>query len=123
MRGGEHRRGRAALGDAEDDRPLDPGGVEHRERVVDDVLERVGAGVAVREPHPALVERDDAAERPEPLEEALRERQLDPDLQVAHEAADEQQVHGLLATHAVGDRDVAVAGVANRAPGQHRAKL
>ena len=49
------------------DRPLDAHGVQHRERVVDDVLQRVGAPVG--EAHAALVERDHPRERPEPLEE------------------------------------------------------
>ena len=41
----QHRRGRAALGNPEHDYPLDAARIEHRERVVDDVLECVGAGV------------------------------------------------------------------------------
>ena len=52
--GGEHRRGRAALRDAEDDRALDAHGVQHGQRVVDDVLERVGAGVRSERPIPRL---------------------------------------------------------------------
>ena len=122
MRGGEHRRRRAALGDAEDHHAIEPDGVEHREGVVDDVLERVGVAV-VGEAHAALVEGDDPRERPQPLEEPLCARKLEPDLEVAHETAHEQQVHRALAADGVGDRHPAVAGVANRRPGQHGASL
>src|SRR3954471_23620628 len=59
---GEQQRGRAADGEAHDDRALGAGGVEHREGVADLGEHAVARGVlrTVRAARPAGVERDDA---------------------------------------------------------------
>ena len=119
MGGREHRGRRAALGEPEDDRALDSGGVQDGERVVDDVLEGVRAGVAVRHAHAALVEGDQPGERTHAFPEAGGQRMRHGELEVTDETADHEDVDRTPTADGVRDGDVAVVRVADRFPVHH----
>ena len=95
-----------ALGDPEERRPLGPGGIHHRSDVVDPLLECRHLGDGVGEPGAALVEKDEAREGADPLEEASDRRHLPLELEMGGEAEDEDQVDWPVAHDLIGDRGV-----------------
>ena len=104
---GEQHRHRAALGDAEDDRPLRSDGVHHRAHVVHARLE-VGKPVLrhpIGEADAALVEQDQPRERREAFEEPGEAGGVPHRLDVRDPPHHEDHVDGSVAHHLIGDVD------------------
>ena len=104
---GEQHRHRAALGDAEDDRPLRSDGVHHGAHVVHARLE-VGKPVLrhpIGEADAALVEQDQPRERREAFEEPGEAGGVPHRLDVRDPPHHEDHVDGSVAHHLIGDVD------------------
>src|SRR5205085_3605513 len=76
--------------------------------------------VPVRHAGAALVERDDPAERGEPLEEPARERILPHHVDVRDPPGDEDEIERTVAEDLIGDVDVAALRVARLGVHDHR---
>ena len=101
-----------------------PGGAHHGAHVSHALRERQVAYRAVRQAGVALVEQDQPAERRQALEEPGRVRALPQQVEVAHQAGDEQDVPVALAENLVGDVHAVVGQrVAGLRDGERRAAL
>ena len=101
-----------------------PGGAHHGAHVSHALLERQVAYRAVRQAGVALVEQDQPAERRQALEEPGRVRALPQQVEVTHQAGDEQDVPVALAENLVGDVHAVVGQrVAGLRDGERRAAL
>jgi hypothetical protein len=107
MPGGEDRGHGAALGESEQRRPLDLGGVLHRADVIDALLQRQRAHEPVRHPGTALVEPDEPGERRQRLVEPPRQPVLQLQLDMRHPAGDVHEVDGTAAHYLKRDVDIA----------------
>jgi hypothetical protein len=114
---------RAALGHADQRRSFRTHRVHDRADVVHPLFERRRADVAVRQPHPPLVEDHQARERRQPLDETIKRGAFEVELQVAGETGDPHQIERTLAHHPIGDAHTACVRVANRRPAIHHSPL
>jgi hypothetical protein len=94
---------RSPLGDAEQRRLLRTGGVEHCPHVGDAVIDGRARIERVRQPRAAFVEPDEPAERRQPIQEPGEKRLLPRQVQMRHEAGQEQDVDRPGPDNLVGD--------------------
>ena len=117
--GGEQHADDASGSGAEQGRSLGSDGVQHGSQVVHPLLgsgrlvDRHGIGRA----HASWVEQDQATERREPVQEALRPRLSPPDLEVIDPVGQEHQVERTVADDLV--RDVQIVGARVLGLGKH----
>ncbi len=114
MLGGERRADEPAGGVGEQGGPFAADGVEHRDRVLRLLLERVVLEDALGQPGAAAVEQDHAAELGQAFEEAAQHGCLPQLLDLGDPAWQEQDVERTVAGDLVGDARAVAVGVAGR---------